>query len=106
VNGLGPNLQKRPAARLARQVVIFHLILGPWGACIIAYDSRHPELWVEEWFRNPHLSIPLCICLEFVLWAVLWRHLRKERRMAKGIRLLTLATRLLAEGEQDAADAA
>jgi hypothetical protein len=106
VHGFCPRLSRRPAARLVVVVIIFHLALGPWGACIIAYDSRHPELWVQEWFRDPNVSIPLCICLEFVLWTVLWRHWRKEWRMAKGIGSLDLAKRLLAEGKQDAADAA
>jgi hypothetical protein len=105
VYGFFPRLSRKPAARLVVVVTVFHLFLGPWGVCILAYESRHPELWGDP-CRNPHLVVPFCVCMEVVIVAVLWRHGRKEWRMAEGNRLLEKALRLLAEGKQDAADAA
>lgn len=77
--------------------ILIHLILGPIGMLIIAYDAYHPELW-DTWYRNPANSIPYCILLDAFIWAMLLIDWWKERRQAKAVRLMAEANRLRAQG--------
>jgi hypothetical protein len=105
VNGFGPKVERRSVAEAVRYVMIFHLILGPWGYFIIAYERQHPELWVD-WFRNPHIAVPFIICIEVILVTVLLWLWMEERRRANGLASLKLAIRLQEEGRHEAAEVA
>ena len=83
-----------------------HVILGPIGVWICAYDWSHPELWAD-WYRNPAYAKPFLVVGEIFLWGgalYLWLRDRKQDRMKEGMRLMQEAVRLLDEGRIKEAD--
>src|SRR5580692_7530444 len=87
-------------------LIWLHVILGPIGAWICAYDWTHPERW-DLWFRNPTYAKPFLIIAEIFLWsmaAYIWLRYRKQDRMREGMQKLQEAVRLLDEGRIAEAD--
>jgi hypothetical protein len=83
-----------------------HVILGPIGAWICAYDWSHEETW-DVWFRNPMYAKPFLIIGEIFIWTgaiYLWWRDRNQDRMKEGMRLMQEAIRLLDEGRTAEAD--
>ncbi len=83
-----------------------HVVFGPIGVWICAYDWSHPERW-DVWFRNPAYAKPFLIIDEIFLWGMgvyIWLRYRKQNRMKEGMQLMQEAVRLLDEGRIAEAD--
>jgi hypothetical protein len=83
-------------------LLLLYLAVALWKAPSVAHDLRHPELWGEDWQRDPRLYLPMLglVLAGHAWWA--WDWWRWERRIDRQVRELEERRRALEGGCREA----